>query len=276
MAWPKTDDELWYIFEGQILLPVEVSTGAPILMLRPTGGVGQAIPAVDRGDPGKHAELSETITFTELTYDDPTPAGASFTTLIPPTDDTAGVYKLNLALHAGAPGADGTASIVPDDYGATPVAGQVLAVDAATTGFELVAQKTCGTHWPASFAAATNGDTNKTIATVVVPSYPFDYQVLVEAQTVITGAGSNVSVDLVARLGNETSGNDIGRAFGIGGTKDRLELCGAPPAGSAAGWNTVTAGSGTTVYLRTEKQSGSDNYSTSVSTTRCVVKVRPV
>ena len=111
MSWPKTDDGLWYIFDGQILLPVEVSTGAPILMLRPTGGVGQAIPAVDRGDPGKHAELSETITFTELTYDDPTPAGASFTTLIPPTDDTAGVYKLNLALHAGAPGADGTASI---------------------------------------------------------------------------------------------------------------------------------------------------------------------
>jgi len=275
MAWPKSDDGLWYLFDGDIRIPVDPTTGAPILMLRPTGGVGQAIPAVDRGEPGKHAELSTTINFTALTHDDPTAAAASFTTITPPTDDTAGVYRLNLSLHEGAPGEDGTTTIAPDDYG-TPAAKQILVVSADTTAFELAAQKVGGQHWPTTFSAAAPGDTNKTLATIVVPAYNCDYRVEVEAQTIVTGTGSNVSVDLVARLDNETAGNDIGRGFGVGGTKDRILLTTGPPAGSASTWNKITAGNGCTVYLRTEKQSGSDNYSTSVSTTRAVVRVLPI
>ena len=278
MTWPKTDDGLWYIFDGEIKIPVEPSTGAPILLLRPSGGVGQAIPAVDAGAPGKHAELSTTINFTELAYDDPTPAGASFTTITPPTDSVAGVYRLNLTLHEGAPGASGTTTIVPSTYG-TAIARKILIVDPANTAqFILASQRVGGRHYPVSIANAASGDTNKTLATVAIPAgtYDFDYRVEVEAQTIVTGTGANVSVDLVARLNDETGGNDIGRGFGIGGTKDRLIIAGGAAANPADGWDRVTAGSGCTVYVRTEKQSGSDNYTTSSATTRVKVTVLPI
>jgi hypothetical protein len=114
------------------------------------------------------------------------------------------------------------------------------------------------------------------VVSIAAGTYDFDYRVEVEAQTIVTATGANCAVDLVARLNGETGGNDIGRCFGLGGTKDRLIIGGGYPAGSADGWDKVSAGAGCTVHLRTEQQSGSDTYSTSSTTTRFVVKVRPV
>ena len=52
MAWPKTPDGEWYQFDGEILIPVNPAAGSAILYLRPTGGMGQGIPPVEKGDPG--------------------------------------------------------------------------------------------------------------------------------------------------------------------------------------------------------------------------------
>jgi hypothetical protein len=278
MAWPTTPDGLWYIFDGQVLMPISPETGAPVLYLRPNGGVGQAIPAVAQGDPGKHAELDTTINYTELAYNDPTAASASFTTITPPTDSTPGVYRLNVALHAGSPGADGTTTLTTGSVTGTPVYKKIPQINSAGTGFEYTTQKVGGRHYPASINNTGTGNSNSTLAVVSITAgtYDFDYRVEVEAQTIVTGTGANVSVDLVARLNGETSGNDIGRCFGTGGTKDRLIIAGGYAAGNADGWDKITAGSGCTVHLRTEQVSGSDTYTTSNTTTRFVVKVRPV
>jgi hypothetical protein len=278
MAWPTTDDGLWYIFDGQVLMPVDPTTGAPILMLRPQGGVAQAIPAVANGLPGQHAEIDATVNLTALTHDDPTADGASWTTITPPDDDTPGVYRLNLTLHNGAPGDDGTTTLTTGSVSGTAAYKKIAQINSAADGFGYTSQKVGGRHFPVTINNTGSGNANSTLAVVSISAgtYDHDYRVEVEGQTIVTGTGANVLVDLVARLGNETSGNIIGRCFGLGGTKDRLVLSSGPPAGSADTWDKVSAGAGTTVYLRTEQQSGSDSYTTSSTTTRFCVTVRPI
>lgn len=278
MAWPKDPTGQWYVFDGQILMPVSPETGAPVLYLRPNGGIGQAIPAVEQGAPGKHAQLDTAINYTELAYNDPTPASASFTVLTPPTDDTPGVYKLNLKVHAGSPGSNGSTTLTTGAISGTPVFKKIPQINSAGTGFEYTVQKVGGRHQPASINNTASGNANATLGVVSIAAgtYDFDYRVEVEAQTIVTATGPNCSVDLVARLNGETGGNDIGRCFGVGGTKDRLIIAGGFAAGNADGWDRVAAGQGCTVHLRTEQQSGSDSYTTSATTTRFRVKVRPI
>ena len=278
MAWPTDPTGQWYIFDGQILMPVDPTTGAPVLYLRPSGGIGQAIPAVAQGDPGKHAQLDTVINYTELAWNDPTPASASFSVLTPPTDATPGLYKLNLAIHAGSPGANGSTTLTTAAITGTPTFKRIAQVNSAGNGFEYTSQKVGGRHYPASINNTASGNANSTLAVVSIAAgtYDHDYRVEVEAQTIVTATGPNCSVDLVARLNGETAGNDIGRCFGTGGLKDRLMIVGGYAAGNADGWDRVAAGQGCTVHVRTEQQSGSDSYTTSATTTRVKVKVRPV
>ncbi|BBU22169.1 hypothetical protein [Mycobacterium xenopi] len=84
MTWPKTADGQYYQFDGQILIPVDPSTGVSMLILRPQGGIAVGVPPIEKGDPGVHAEIDEAIDFTALAWDDPTPDSASFTTITPP------------------------------------------------------------------------------------------------------------------------------------------------------------------------------------------------
>lgn len=278
MSWPTTADGQWYVFDGQILMPVNPSTGAPVLYLRPNGGIGQAIPPVAQGDPGKHAEIDTVVNYTELAYNDPTPAGASFTTVTPPTDTTPGLYRLTMTVHAGSPGAAGTTTLTTSAIAGVPVYKKIPQVNASADGFEYVGQKVGGRHYPASINNTAAGNANSTLGVVSIAAgtYDFDYRVEVEAQTIVTTTGPNCSVDLVARLNGETGGNDIGRCFGIGGSRDRLTIAGGFAPGNADGWDRVSAGNGCTVHLRTEQQSGSDQYTTSATTTRFKVTVRPV
>lgn len=278
MAWPITPDGEYYQFDGEVLIPVSPTTGSAVLYLRPTGGMGQAIPAIEKGDPGSHAEIDTTINYTELAYNDPTAASASFTVITPPTDTTPGVYRMNLSTHAGSPGANGTTTLTTASVTGTAAYKKIPQINSGATGFEYTSQKVGGRHYPASINNTASGNSNSTLAVVSIAAgtYDYNYRVLVEAQTIVTATGANCLVDLVARLNGETGGNDIGRCFGMGGTKDRLVIGGGYAAGNADGWDLVSAGSGCTVHLRTEQQSGSDTYTTSSTTTRFVVKVLPV
>lgn len=275
MSWPTTTDGQYYIFDGQVLMPVDPQTGAPILMLRPQGGMGQGIPAVADGPPGQPATFSTTVNFTELAWDDPTTASMSLEELTPPTETTAGVYQITGSLHAGHPGVDGNTVLDPGDFD-NPLPKKYPAINSAGTGFELVTPKVGDRHVPVSINNTTAGTANQTLAVVSLPSYDFDWRPVVEGQCVVTGTGTNVSVDLFARLNNETGGSIVGRCFGTGGTKERLVLSAAPPANSSATYDKVVAGETATIYLRVEKQSGSDSYTTNAATTSFCVRVQPV
>lgn len=278
MAWPKTADGQFYQFDGEILIPVDPASGAAVIYLRPAGGMGQAIPAIEKGDPGLPPSIDTAVSYTVLAYDDPTTASASWTVITPPTETTAGTYRLNMAVHEGPPGADGSTTLTTAAVGGTAAYKKVVQVNSAGTGFEFTSQKVGGRHYPASIANTPAGSANSTLAVVAIAAgtYDFDYRVEVEAQTIVTATGPNCSVDLVARLNGETGGNDIGRCFGTGDLKDRLIIAGGYQAGNTDNWDRIAAGAGATVHLRTEQQSGSDTYSTSATTTRFRVTVRPV
>jgi hypothetical protein len=266
MAWPiVTTSGQFYQFD--LLIPVEPSSGSPVIYLGPRGGIAQGVPAIEKGDPGLPPTIDTTVTTTVLAYGDPTPASASWTVVTPPSDSTAGTYRLNLAVHEGQPGANGSTTLTVAAVGGTAAYKKIPQVNAEATGFEFTSQKVGGRHYPASLNNTANGNSNSTLGVVSIAAgtYDFDYRVEVEAQTIVTATGANCAVDLVARLNGETGGNDIGLIIG-----------GGYPAGSADGWDKVSAGAGCTVHLRTEQQSGSDTYSTSSTTTRFVVKVRPV
>jgi hypothetical protein len=274
MSWPKTADGQYYIFDGQVLMPVDPSNGVATLLLRPTGGMGVGIPAIEQGDPGAHAEIDNTINYTVLAATDTTPSSASFTTITPPTTSTPGVYRLNLAIHEGEDGAPGDTVLDPTDYG-TPVWKNLLQVDAGLTGFEFVSPKVGDRFLPALINNTAAGNANNTLGIVTVPSQDFAWRPEVEAQTVVTGTGPDVRVDLVARLNGELGGNVIGRCTGLAAT-ERLTLCSAPPAGSADAFDRIVAGASATIYLRCERVTGTDTYTTSATTTFLQVRVHPI
>lgn len=283
MASWTSDDEQYYIWNGEVRIPktFDPSSKAAVIMLGPPGGVAQ-IPALVQGDPGMPATLDTTIDFTALAHDDPTADSASFTTITPGSSTVSPVYRLNLALHKGAPGAAGTSAILTaSDITGTATDGYILAkttvsgVGKATW----IAPKVGGQYWPASISNTTGTDgQNRTLASVAIsPAPAFDYRVRVHAQCIITGT-VNTRVDLIARLGNDTSGDIVGRGFGMSGvTSDRVTLVSGVPAGSASTVGKVSAGSTTTVFLRAEQQaSTTDAYTTSSSTTYFLVEVVPI
>src|SRR5688572_26750271 len=125
MSWPTTADGQFYLFEGRVLIPIDPSTGTAQLLLRPQGGLGVAIPAIAQGDPGDAPTIDTAVNFTELAYNDATPAAASWTETSPD------VYKLNLTVHEGEPGATGSNATISgaSDLTGTPVYKQIIRVN---------------------------------------------------------------------------------------------------------------------------------------------------
>lgn len=278
-----TEDSQYYIWQGQVRIPkaYDPTSKSAVILLGPEGGVAE-IPALVKGDPGQPATLDTAIDFTALAPDDPTADSASWTLITPGTTSTPPVYKLSLALHKGATGAAGTSSVLSaSDVTGTATDGYYLTkttvggVDKATWS----APKVGGQYWPASIANTSGTDgQNRTLCSVTIsPAPAFDYRVRVHGQTLIAGT-VNTRVDVIARIGDATSGDIVGRGFGqAGALVDRLTLASGVPAGSATTVGKITAGNTTTVYMRCEQQaSTTDAYTTASSTTTFMVEVVPV
>ncbi|AWH14419.1 minor tail protein [Mycobacterium phage TChen] len=275
MSWPTTPDGNYYRFEGLIDIPVDPETGATILYLRPQGGMGVGIPAIAQGPAGQPAVIdTEPIQPVELEADDPTPLTWSWTELTPPSESGPGVYRLNPMVRKGPKGDDGEAVWDPTDVSENPVAGQIPVVNDEATGFVLEAQKVTEVFFPASINNTSSGNANSTIAMVEIPSRPFARRVRPVGYTVVTGEGTDVRVDLVARLNGETGGNVVGRCPGIAQT-ERLTLIPGKPTGSSGPYDTIAAGASAIVYIRCERQAGTVTYTTSASTSNFSVEVIP-
>lgn len=234
----------------------------------PDGGVGN-FTALAKGDTGDAPALVMGPV-TELAYDDPTSASGSLTETSPDT------YTLSLTLHGGAKGDDGDTVLNPDDYG-TGVASDFLVVNPDLTDFTLVPQRVGDRYFPASIASAPAGNAAYTLCTVAIPAQRFAWRPSVEGFCEITGTGSDVKVDLLARLNSATAGNVIGRATQPAGQYPATHvLSSGPPAGSSNDYDFVAAGAPAVVYLRAERQSGSQTFTTSSSTTGFCVRIDPV
>lgn len=275
-----TDDDQYYIWNGEVRIPktFDPSSRAAVIMLGPPGGVAQ-IPALVKGDPGKHAEIDSTIVFNALAYDDPTPDSATWSTIIPGDDSTSPVYRLTLNLHKGAPGSSGTSTILgASDITGTAVDGYIIAKKVGESKAVWVAQKVGDQYWPASIANTSGTDgSNRTLCSVSIPAQPFDWRPRVFGQCIITGT-ANTRVDVLARLNNATSGDIVGRSFGqVGATPPPNVLVSGVPAGSSSTVGKIAAGASAVIYLRAEQQSSTtDAYTTSASTTSFMVEVAPI
>lgn len=264
---------------AQLRVPLEwdPSSNVFIAVAAPTGGLLN-FPALVRGDDGVTPDIDSVINFAALEPDDPTPDYASWTKVNPT------LYRLNLGLHIGEQGPPGSMTILnATDLTGTPIAGDLIVVNPSVSGFQYQAQKVGDRYLPGTIANTPSGQASYTLCQVTVPPQRFDWRPTVEAQCVITGTGPDVIVDLVARLGTgsagETGGNFVGKGFGIKGINpDGIAtiLTPGPPVGSPDNYDKVLAGNAAVIYLRAERRTGGNTFTTSASTTWCRVKVEPV
>lgn len=263
--------DYYEIETARFRVPVDWVPGSNmfIAVAGPNGGSG-SFPAIAKGDQGDTPVLEPEVSLTVLEADDPTPASSTWTEVSP------GVYQESRTIHKGPKGDDGDTVIDPEDFG-TPVAGKLLVVNPAGDGFVYQSQKVGDRYIPATIANAPSGNVGYTLCSVAIPAQDFDWRPEVEGQTVVTGTGANVRVDVIARLNTEASGNIVGRGFGVPGAGPvAIGLSSGPPAGSADSYDRVAAGASAVIYLRVERQSGTDTFTTSASTTTFKVRVAPI
>lgn len=266
--------EYLVIDTAQFRVPLDwdASSNMFIAVASPTGGLG-SFPALVKGDTGDPPTL-DSIDFTALEADDPTPDSATWDEISP------GVYKLVLILHKGPQGIPGDTILTPSDFG-TPVYGKILAVNATLDDMELVSPKVGDRYVPATIANTPAGNPNYTLASVAIPAQPFDWRPDVAAQCLFNTTWVDVTVDLVARLNSPTSGNIVGRGFGFARSGyetlwQLVVLSPGPPAAATTDYDRVAAGAAATIYLRAERQAGTGSFTTTASRTHFSVRVCPI
>lgn len=227
-------------------------------------------PALVQGDPGDTPNIDNVIAFTALAPDDATPESAEWEETSP------NIYKLHLALRNGQDGAPGDTVLDPTDFD-TPLPGKILALNSDATAFELQTPKIGDEYWPASIANTPSGNSAYTLCSVGVPALDFDWRPEVSGWCIVTGTGADVAVNLHCRLDDEDGGNIVGMAYGGAGINPPVHtIVSGPEQGSADGYNKVLAHNAATIYLRAERRTGIDTFTTSGTTTRFRVKVQPV
>lgn len=262
--------QYWQIETALFRVPVDWVPGSK-MFLAVAAATGQGnFPAAVQGEPGSTPTISPTVTLTALEADDTDPDAASWTETSP------GVYELALTLHKGPKGDDGDTVLNVNDFG-TPVAKKMLVVNSSIDGFVYQTQPVGDRYIPATISNTPSGNTAYTLCSVAIPAQDFDWRPQVRGQTLVTGTGSNVRTDLIARLNDAAAGNIVGRGFGTAGMGPvAIALSSGPPAGAPDTYDKVSTGNPATIYLRVERQSGTDTFTTSASTTAFAVKVDPV
>ena len=244
------------------------ASGMFLAIAAPLGGVASLGTLLAKGDQGFSPSI-EMGNFEELDPADPTEAFISLDLVAEATDVSGPVYALNGALHAGATTESGTATFTPGDLSEDPQLGWIPAVAAGLETFELVPQRVSAQYWPATVTDVPNGTTaGYTMTIIPIEAAPYDrYVVTAGTVQVAASSGSNLRVDLVARL-DADNGPVVGRDYGVAGAKDKLSIIGYPDAGALSTATKILANNEANIYFRTEKQSGSSSYSSVSGTGR--------
>lgn len=255
-------NDVLYRGDIRIVNGVNYETGTAYLILTPEGGTGQ-IPFLAQGLPGK-PPVFDSITMTEVDPDDPLPTPNPVVTMVSPGGDgTASHYTLRFYVHAGEKGDTGANEIsTAVDLATSP------SLDSGANGYTITyrhsdgkwvptALKVGDQYVPATIAATSyNNASPRLLATVEVPAQPFAWRPRVFASTVVTGS-SATRVDLVVRVNNQSTGDQVGFAKGVAGASPPpMVLIPAAPAGSAVpgSHGRVDAGNAASIYLRAEQK----------------------
>lgn len=180
-----------------------------IAVAAPDGGLG-SFPGLVQGDAGATPVIETAINFTALASGDPTPDSASWT--LTGTD----TYKLNLALHNGAPGDTTAFNLVDaDDLAGSPIAGRIIAVTSASNNYFLTLT---GPPTSGGYTLSYGGYTTSSIA------YGASAATIQAALALLTGIGT-VTVTATGTTGkftvaisNTTSTLTVGTSTLVGGS----------------------------------------------------------
>jgi len=250
-------------------------TGVATLTATPSGGISN-LPAIVDGTPGLPPVINA-ITVTQVPYGTTVPPSA-FTLVDPGGPGDASVYDFTFYVQSGQQGTAGTNATISTASDLELPTGVTLG--SATAGFTiyydathskwLVSQPQMATGpyitLNSSFAAAYSGNAGAyQVATVGLPSLPWTYYPIVSAGLYVSGT-VNTHVDLVARLNNATTGNQIGYGLGQTGAGPYAVLLGSAFGAGLTGGSTygqVAANTTATVYLVADQiNSTTDNWQT--------------
>lgn len=275
-TWNTTtiDGKQYLVVESaqfRIPLDFDPSSNMFIAVAAPTGGLGN-FPALVQGDPGPAPTIDSTINLTTLAYEDTTPDSAVWTETSPDT------YQLTLTIHNGPSGSPGSQTILDAvDLEGNPVTGATIVVNAAADGFEFQTPLVGDRYIAATINSTPSGNAGYTLCSVGVPAQNFDWRPEVSGQCIVSPTIADTQVNLIARLNNASAGNIVGQGFSLAGlTPPPIVLSAGPPAGSADGYDRVSAGNSATLYLRAERQTGTGTFTTSATTTSFCVRVCPI
>lgn len=283
-TWDGVEGYLW---DSKLFISKDYNpeTGVAMAFFAPPGGRA-AVPAMVQGDPGIPFTPGESILDGELEWDDPAEPTSSWVLKTPGTNLVAAVYDYHYTQRKGAPGNPSELDFLDaTDLVGTPAAGYYPAWVADTgTALGSPASGQAGAIWTppplgarrVAVSPPSTDNSNgvvRTLTYVTMPVSPVKTRLTCQGQSVITGTGANVRVDLMARVNNGTNegnGDVIARTFGqIGAAPQTLRLL------DTADF-TIPAGAGpTTVYLRAERQAGADSFTTQGATTTFVVDQTP-
>jgi hypothetical protein len=242
-----------------------IQNGVGTITVTPLGGVAN-LPALLDGTPG----LPPVLTFAVTTLSAGSSATVTPVLTNPGAAGEASAYTITLGIPAGATGAAGTNATISgaSDLSGSLVNGDTLYYNTGTSKWVVSTPiQTMGPYQTlsSSFASDYSGNaSNYQVATVGLPSLPWAYYPMVTAQLQVAGT-ANTHIDLVARLGNATTGQQVG--YGIGQTgAGPFAVSLVPNFGAAVSPGTygqVAASTSATLYLvALQTNSTSDSWQT--------------
>ena len=248
------------------------STGAAVCTFTANAGFG-TLPAILQGQPGVPPEFQ--FSMTQVPYGTALPSQNPAVTIIDPGGPgVPSQIGLNFYVNSGQPGSVGTfaLALAADLTNArTAAVGQMLGITTAgsSPAFGFVTPPIAQMWWPSTINSTSSSSTsNRTLCTVAVGPMDRPWFPLCSGQSVVTALDGTAQVNLVARIGNATTGQIVATGIGVANQPDAITLQVGPPAGSTTGYGTIAAGVSTTIYFNAEQIGGTPaDYSTSSSTT---------
>jgi hypothetical protein len=218
------------------------------------------------------------VSFVQLAYGTslPTPNPAS-TLVSPGGPGVAAVYDWVFYGNAGAPGTTSAFALrnATDLTVGTPVIGMVPTVSGTgPTVFTLITPPAVKWYPGGTIGAtASNVNTIKNISSIAIPAQTSAGWLEIYAQALTVGA-VDTQVNLVARIGNYTTGTIISTGLGQAGASPAPTIL--QPQGLSASLGVIAAGVGpTTVFLNAENQTSSANVWNVAAGTLFDVKFQP-
>lgn len=256
-------------------------TGTAYCIFSSDEGFGQ-LPFLATGESGK-PPVFDSITMTEVDPDEPLPSPNPIVIMV--SEGGPGVaahYTMEFFIHKGEAGDIGAVTIATaTDLATTPALG------VATDGYGLVyrssdskwvpvAQRVGNMYTPATLVAtAYNTTSPRLLSQISIPPQPWDWYPRCFAQVEVSGS-SDTRVDIIARVGDPSSGDQMGFSKGKAGATPPVNvMIPAPLVGASipGTYGRVAAGEAKTIYLRAEQQapsSGSWSTPAAPDTTFCV------